>query len=141
MSQKYNDIPIANPLDCNFTYDPMSLFLFNFSGVEVYAWACHTFDDALSAAAEWLEYDEPDVFVEPDYDSAAEELGAPEDWESEENVYRWGPQVYEAATEGLTYTEAGYLVNDQWVGKRVTDADTVDAVRQESMRALLSPNQ
>jgi len=125
-------IPFANPGDYNFNRDTMPLYLFQFGAygdTRVYAWGCHSLDDALEAAAEWLRDNAPGHFVGVDYAEAAADVGAPADWDSEDNVDEWGERVREAAEVDLTYTESGHLAAWEWAVSEVTDADTVAAVR------------
>ena len=127
-------IPVANPSDYNFNRDTMPLFLFQFGAygyTQVYAWGCHSLEDALEAAAEWLRYNAPGLFHEVDYAGAAEDIGAPTDWDSEGHVDQWGERVREAAEADLTYTESGHLASWEWTVSEVTDADTVAAIRSQ----------
>ena len=127
-----SSIPVVNPTDYNFSRDTMPLYLFQFGAygdTRVYAWGCSGLEDALEAAAEWLRDNAPGVFHEVDYAGAAAEVGAPEDWDSADNVDRWGERVQEAAEVDMTYTEVGYLASWEWTVSEVTDADTVAAIR------------
>jgi hypothetical protein len=127
-------IPIANPSDYNFSRDTMPLFLFQFGAygdTQVYAWGCHSLQDALEAAAEWLRDNAPGLFHEVDYAGAAADVGAPPDWDSDENVDLWSERVWEAAEVDLIYTESGYLASWEWFVSEVTDAATVAAIRSQ----------
>jgi hypothetical protein len=125
-------IAIVNPSDYNFNRDTMPLYLFSFGAygdTRVYAWGCHSLEDALEAAAEWLKDNAPGVFHEPDYAEAASEIGAPEDWDSDDNMDEWGARVQEAAEVDLTYTESGYFASWEWHVSEILDADEVASVR------------
>ena len=125
-------IPVANPSDYNFNSDTMPLFLFQFGAygdTQVYAWGCDSLEDALEAAAVWLRDNAPGLFHEVDYAGAAADVGAPEDWDSEDNVDQWGERVVGAAEADMTYTESGHLASWEWSVSEVTDADTVAAIR------------
>jgi hypothetical protein len=111
--------PIVNPLDVD-AYSTHTLYRFSFGSVDVLAWACHTLDDALEEAADWLRDNAPGVFSEPDYEDAATELGAPEDWREDDE---WCERVRDAAETDHTYTEAGWLLSWEWHVSDVTDAD------------------
>lgn len=129
-----SNIPVVNPTDYNFSRDTMPLYLFQFGAygdTRVYAWGCHALEDALEAAAVWLRDNAPGVFHEVDYAGAAEDVGAPKDWDSADNVDRWGERVREAAEVDMTYTESGYLASWEWTVSEVTDADTVAAIRSQ----------
>jgi hypothetical protein len=129
-----SSIPVANPTDYNFSRDTMPLYLFQFGAygdTRVYAWGCSGLEDALEAAAVWLRDNAPGVFHEVDYAGAAADVGAPEDWDSADNVDRWGERVQEAAEVDMTYTEVGYLASWEWSVSEVTDADTVAAIRSQ----------
>jgi hypothetical protein len=127
-----HNTPIANPSDHN-SYSKRTLYRFQFGayGTDyVYAWACHTLDDALEAAAEWLEEHKPGHFSEPDYDDSARELGAPDDWRTDEE---WAGKVAEHAETDHTYTESGYLLSWEWTVDEVHDADEWGYVVVRSM--------
>ena len=121
--------PIANPSDAG-SYGGarggargQSLYRFHFGAYGarvVYAWDCHTMSDALEAAAEWCREHAPGVFTEPDYDGAAADIGAPEDWRDDPE---WADKVRDRAEVDLTYTESGYIASWEWSVTEVTDAD------------------
>ena len=125
-------IPVANPCDYNFNHDTMPLFLFRFGAYTwVYAWGCDGLEDALEAAARWLRDNAPGLFHEVDYAGAAVDIGAPADWDSEENRYEWGDRVIEAAEVDTIYTESGHLALWEWSVSEVAEADTVAAIRNQ----------
>jgi len=129
--------PIANPSDHGFSRDTMPLYLFSFGAygcTHVYAWGCHTFEDAFNAACEWLRDNAPGVFVtfsEADYAEAARDIGAPEDWNEPGNE-EWAYEVMERAEVDHTYTESGYLASWEWYGGEVHDPAVVARVQWRS---------
>jgi hypothetical protein len=125
--------PIANPHDHAFNRDTMPLYLFSFGAygsVNVFAWGCHSLDDALEAAAEWCAKHAPGVFTDPDYDDAANDIEAPEDWRDDPEG--WGEKVRERAETDMTYTESGWILSYEWHVYEVSDADDIAYVQWRS---------
>lgn len=112
------------------SYEPRaSLYQFQFGAYGdtlVYAWG-RGVEDALEAAAEWLQEESPDSFTDPEYDEAATELGAPDDWNTEGS--QWAEQVRVAAEADLTYTEAGFIHSAEWYVSEVTDPTVLRRAR------------
>ena len=130
--------PVANPSDHDFRGDRTTLYLFGFGACGptlLYAWGCHSLEDALEAAGEWLRDNAPGLFTDPDYAGAAEDVGAPEDWDSADNIDEWGERVQEAAEVDMTYTESGWILSWEWTVSEVTDAITVAAVRRRCVES------
>lgn len=134
--------PIANAGDHDFKGARTALYLFQFGAYGttfVYAWGCHTLDDALEAAAEWLKENEPGHFVtfsEADYEEAARDIGAPADWRDSEasgpGGDQWRYAVAQRAEVDHTYTESGYLASWEWYVNEIHDVDEVATVRYRS---------
>lgn len=106
-----------------------SLYQFQFGAygdTSVYAWG-RSVEDALEAAAEWLREESPDSFTDPEYEEAAAELGAPEDWNTEGSP--WAEKVRAAAEADLTYTEAGFIHSAEWYVSDITDPSVIRRAR------------
>lgn len=127
--------PIANASDHDFKGDLTTLYLFQFGayGTQyVYAWGNDGFDDALEEVAAWLADNAPGHFVtfeDSDYTEAADDIGAPSDWEEDDD---WRDQVRERAEVDHTYTESGYLASWEWYVNDVTDPSVVAYIRWRS---------
>lgn len=127
------NIPIVND-----TWHDMGGALYRFSfgvygGNVCYAWGEKSLDDALEAAAEWLKETSPGIFSEPDYADAAADIGAPADWQEDEE---WSVKVQERAETDHTYTESGYLLSWEWTVNEVTDADEYADVKARSIASV-----
>jgi len=118
------DTPVANSHSAR-----AYLYQFQFGAYAdtlVYAWG-RGVADALEAAAEWLLKESPDSFTDPEYDEAATEIGAPDDWRTVDGP--WAERVRTAAEADLTYTEAGFIHSAEWYVSEVTDPTVLRRVR------------
>ncbi len=105
-----NRIPVANPDNLSWA---KGAFLFSFGayGDTKVIVLENTLDDALETAGEWLAENAPGIFIEPDYESSAQELyGKPVD-ECDPDEQE---KIWEHAETDLTYTESGHIASWEW---------------------------
>ena len=85
MTIKYENIPVINHSDHDWTRNLYLMWAGAYGDTKCYVWA-NSFDDAFEHLVEYLDDHAPGCLTKIDYDAAAEELHAPSYWVDYEDV-------------------------------------------------------